>query len=393
MALVPDIRAADVRPSEVEAYLRSRSWRFVDEAAHGSLWTPPDDDEDAPQVFVPREPTYADYARRLREALEAVSEVERRPAAAVVRDLLTTVADIIRFGMPFTFPDASVRFGDAMVVLQRAKETMRAAAMSARRPSPIHRSGRTPRQVSEFLNDLRLGLTEPGSYVVPVIAPLGTVEPAPDEAFPRTDEPFGRFVTLRLSAALSAVETALESAREMGDLTPFATAVESGVSSNLCRAVSELTQVTGAAPADDRDRHLSIRVSWSPSRPVTETTRSAFSIARDDGTLLADAADFLKRAEARPRVTLIGQVVRLEREPDEPDGTIGVRGRVDDDREVRILSVPLSPHEYERALHAHDLRLEVTCRGVLERQGTRWRLSSPVEFHAPEALFDERPDR
>lgn len=387
---MPDLTTADVKPAEVEAYLRLKRWRFVDELAHGSVWDAPADADSRSQVFVPREPTFGDYDRRLLEAVQIVSEVERRPAMAVARDLITSVADIVRFGIPHAFPDASIRFGDAMLVFQRAKEAIRAAALATRRPSPIFTSGRTPRQVTAFLNELRLGLTEEGSYVIPVIAPLGTVEPASDEAFARTDEPFGRFVTLRLTTALTAVESALDTARDTGDLSPFAAAVEQGVSSNLCRAISELTKVTETNAVEaSGPGSLAINVHWSPSRLVPETTRSAFTIAHSDGPLLKDAADFLRHAEARPQVRVVGQVVRLEREPDEPDGTIGVRGRVNDEPEVRILAVPLTPSDYEQALHAHDLRLQVTCVGVLERHGTRWRLVPPVTFHAPRPLFDD----
>jgi hypothetical protein len=113
-----------------------------------------------------------------------------------------------------------------------------------------------------------------------------------------------------------------------------------------------------------------------------------FVIAREDASVLQDAAEFLKRAEARPRVTIIGQVVRLEREGDEPDGTIGIRGRLEDQDEERMVVVPLRPQDYERALRAHDRRLEVTCSGVLEHRGTHFRLGEPIEFLAPVVLFE-----
>jgi hypothetical protein len=121
---------------------------------------------------------------------------------------------------------------------------------------------------------------------------------------------------------------------------------------------------------------------------VPEATRSSFLIGREDGPVLADAAEFLKRMELRPRVTIVGQVVRLEREGDEPEGTIGIRGKLADQDEDRMIIVPLQPQDYERALRAHDRRLEVTCSGVLERRGTHLRLADPIEFHAPDVLFE-----
>jgi hypothetical protein len=386
---VTDFSSADVRPAEVEAYLRSRHWSFIQEITHGSLWTAPAADEDV-QVFVPRKPGFGDYDRRLHEVLRAVSEVEARPELEVIRDLIEAAADVIRFRLPFTFPDASVRFSDALTLFQRARDTMRAAALATHHPSPAFAPGANPGQVDAFLSELRLGHTEAGSYVVPVIAPLGTIEPPPDEVVPRTDEPFGRFVTLRLASALSAVEQAVQTARRTNDLLVFAEAVEVGVSANLCTAVSELTRATGAEPTDtERLPSIAINLSWSPSRPVPEETRSEFVIAREDASVLEDAAAFLKRAEARRRVTIVGQVVRLEREHDEPAGSIGIRGQIDDGGDVRMLVVRLSPADYERALHAHDHRQAVTCSGVLERHGTRWRLAEPIDFIAQDSLFQD----
>ena len=127
-----------------------------------------------------------------------------------------------------------------------------------------------------------------------------------------------------------------------------------------------------------------------PPRSRLHLKRSAEApvFAREDASVLQDAADFLRRAVARPRVTILGQVVRLEREGDEPDGTVGIRGRLDDQDEERMVVVPLSPQDYERALRSHDRRLEVSCSGVLERRGTHLRLADPIEFHAPDVLFE-----
>jgi hypothetical protein len=181
--------SSDLRPSEVEAYLKSREWEFLREVAHGTIWVAPPDIDDRLNVFVPRETEFGDYELRLLEVVRAISEAEQRSEQEVIRDLIEASADVIRFRLPFTFPDASVRLADALTLFQRARETLRAAALATQQPRmPAYASGANPRLVEEFLSELRLGHTEPGSYVVPVIAPLGTIEAPPDEVVPRTDD-------------------------------------------------------------------------------------------------------------------------------------------------------------------------------------------------------------
>jgi hypothetical protein len=385
-----ELAPEDLRPAEVHAYLKSRGWHLVRNVSNGSIWSSPPElalDETL-TVFVPENTEFGDYARRLLDVVASVSEAEHRSEGAVVRDLVETSSDVIRFELPFSFPDASVPFADALTLFQRAREAMRAAALAAFRPNvPAYAPGGNPREVESFLRELRLGHTEPGSYVVPVIAPLGTVEAAPEEVVPRTDEPFGRFVTLRLNSALSALESTIGVARETNDVTVFRETVTAGVSANLCEAMSALTRTARAPGSEVEHPAVGIWFSWSPSRAVPEQARDSFAIRSEDSSVLEDAAQLLKRMEIRQRATVVGQVVRLERELDEPEGTIGIRGRVDDGQDERMVVVRLSPHEYERALRAHDLRLEVTCSGVLERRGTHARLVEPIEFIAPDALF------
>src|SRR5262249_39106110 len=147
-----------------------------------------------------------------------------------------------------------------------------------------------------FLDGLRLGHTERGSFVIPVISPLGTVRAPADEVVPRTDEPFGRFATVGLSSALTAVEIALRESRRTDDLRPFANAIADGVSADLCDAIGELTRAGRARDSIDGDSAgaVDIHFSWSPTRPVSPNLRSSFSIGESDVPLLLDAARFLK---------------------------------------------------------------------------------------------------
>jgi hypothetical protein len=116
---VSEFTSSDLRPAEVEAYLRSRNWGFLREVPNGAVWVAPYDVAEDVSVFVPRRTDFADYALRLLEVVRAIGEAERRSEKEIIRDLIDASADIIRFRLSLTYPDASVRFADAMTLFQR----------------------------------------------------------------------------------------------------------------------------------------------------------------------------------------------------------------------------------------------------------------------------------
>jgi hypothetical protein len=375
-----DMALTNVRPGEVEAYLAGRQWNHHSTVESGSVWTAEDDPD--LDVFVPHHRDFADYERRLHDLVRILSAVEKRPEDAVIADLTTVAADVIRFALETTAADSSIPLVSALELFQRARDALRASAQATLDPRPYYTS-RPPARVEAFLEGVRMGQTERGSFVVPVIAPLGTVEGGPDEIVDRTDAPWGRFVTAKLAGALAAVEAAVIATRTQDELIPFVEHVQEGVNANLCTALSQISLITTDEEANTRG--VGLTFSWARTRPLATPQRSVFSFAKADAPILADAAEFLKTLVPRRGVHVAGYVVRLERMEGESEGVIGIRGVVDS--EERTVAVPLGPTDYARAIHAHEQGLPVSASGVLERRGTHTALAEPIEFQAPEPLF------
>jgi hypothetical protein len=373
-----------IRSSEVEAYLLSRDWRKIDSVDIGTVWISPDDR--AIDVFVPRRSDFGDYVRRLTDLIGDLSDYEARPESEILSDFVLTTADVIRFRLTSTFEDNTITLDEGVDLFERARETLRAAAWATIERQPFYVS-KPPPMVSAYLESVRLGQTEAGSYVVPIITPLGTTEPMPDEVVGREDEPFGRFVSVTFANSLAALELSLQAVRSSGELTPFADAVSSGVSANLCDAIGQLASSVRAGGGSRAavEHAVSIDFSWSVARPVRADVRSDYSISDGDSSLLRDAAEFLRALVPHRRVTVVGKVVRLERGAGQSDGTIAIRGAIESGE--RVVEVKLRASDYARAIHAHEAGVEVTCSGVLERRGNYSYLSGPVEFTTPPTLF------
>jgi hypothetical protein len=214
---------------------------------------------------------------------------------------------------------------------------------------------------------------------------LGTTEAGPGEIVDRSDPPFGRAVTSRLAYSLVALDSSLDAAKSHGDLSVFRDSVEAGVSADLCNAIGAIAEVGREREKDAGRNDVEISFAWSGARPVAEKMPTRFSVERSDSSVLRDASNYLRSLSPRPSVTITGRVVRLERKEDESEGSIGIQGLIEGER--RVVTVVLKPADYARAIHAHELGLDVTCTGVLERS-THSRLEEPIEFIAPDTLFD-----
>jgi hypothetical protein len=73
---------------EVVRYLEAAGWRRQEPVTwQGVGWWSQPGDEDEREVLVPLAPGFRDEARRLREAVRTLAEVEGRPASEVARDI------------------------------------------------------------------------------------------------------------------------------------------------------------------------------------------------------------------------------------------------------------------------------------------------------------------
>ena len=73
-------------PAAVAAYLTAGGWTRARERNTGSVWTRQLDDSGA-TLFLPDDPTYADFALRMGELLTTLAFVEDRSQLAVLVDL------------------------------------------------------------------------------------------------------------------------------------------------------------------------------------------------------------------------------------------------------------------------------------------------------------------
>ena len=351
-----------VSPAALSAYARTAGWTKVDTyGKHSDVFT----GEGLPEIILPRTAHLGDYARVVSMIVEIFAKVADVDELVLYRDLAMADRDVVRVRAVDGDDSGSVAVSDGIDLMSGARDMILAAACSLQGPQPLYRAGAN-REARAYLNRVRLGQTEQGSFAItllsPVIAP--PIQQPLFSALEYGDDPIERQVTRRLADALAATCEATEKTVG-GDAGAFSEAVAHGVSANLCEALVKLIEPFSI---------LDISLVWARTHPMS-TARNVVRFASHDAPILREAARSFRDREPRPDMCLFGVVQRLKRDETDTKGTIALRASIDGQNQV-VVAV-LKQSDYERAIQAHETKSPLVMEGDLERTGQRWRLLNP----------------
>ena len=377
-----------VSPAALAAYARSAGWQRGEiYRVHSNVYA----GRNRPEIIVPRTDSLGDYATAVSRLIAVFAKVADQDELTVYRSLVTGDRDVVRIRVADS-DDGSLGLNEGVDLVTGARDLIRSAACSLSRAQPVYRAGAI-QEARELLEQVRLGQTHQGSFVITVLTPVvpPLVEPVQQELFPELsddilqgdkdrDAPIQRQMTRRLVEALEAARESTEKTMA-GDSDAFAKGVEKGVSANLCDALASLI---GPFPTVD------IGVSWARTRP-SPLPQAIVRFGKADSPILQEAARRFRDRVPREGVHLSGFVQLLKRSETQDDGIIHLTTHIDG--QPQAVRAILEQSDYGRAVQAHKDKAMVTLKGDLERKGQRWWLlngqvesvlSLPDEDAAPE---------
>jgi hypothetical protein len=346
---------------DVRAYLEAQSWSAV--GRYGDVATIFENKNlsgSSFEILLPIQENVADFAARMSDAVTVLSQVEDRDEISVFHDLIKSGFDVVRFRAPNADNAGTIPLQSGVALYDHARDVVVAAANATVKPKRAYR-GNSSDRAKQYLDTLRLGQTEVGSYVLTVLSP---VQPSlitnQASLFPDLDigdEPFSRAVTLTLARSLHATKHAVNEAAATGKLAPFEAAVDFGVSSNLCEAIAKLAQEGSG---------VNISLSWAPVRRGLLSNVN-YTFTEDNARVLSEAAAAFRESEPQSDITIEGFVVALDRKPEEFDGKAKIRGFVDG--KIKTISADFLSPDYKKVVSAHDRKLRVKVDGDLIKRG------------------------
>jgi hypothetical protein len=354
-----------ITPAALVAYARGEGWvRIEPFGIHSDVYAGTQEVE-RPELVIPRTSHLGDYAEVVGKLITYFAQTGNRDELAVYRDLIGADRDVVRVRSRGADDEGSVSIDAGVAIVTHSRDMLLAAACAVRNPQALYRAGAN-KDASDYMQRVRLGQTEQGSFVVTLLAP---VPPQLQTQLDPTwagfaDEPFERQVTRRLMKALQASLSAIEATSIGEGSVAFERAIQQGVSANLCEALAKLIESSEG---------LDVSTTWARTRPTPEARRT-ITFSSDDAKVLQEAARTFRAHRPRPNVQLFGTVHQLKRDQDEVDGLITLKAAIDG--KLQSVKVVLDRANYSLAVTAHEHQLPVLIRGDLERFGQRWQLSS-----------------
>lgn len=388
--------------ARVAQFLATQNWTVQSDLGYAQVWSEPGViNKSVQRILVPKDSKLDDYELRLSQALTRISETYAWTLADLAEQIAAVSADLFFVRVDQHMADGTIPLRQATTLLEGIDDMIRSAALTAANPLSTGR-GRIPALVNDFLNDdVRMGHTKRGSFIITVAARLDTPadlrpppnrETAAENAEVRKPVSFTRQVMTTLARTLEMTKQVAESSSYSPD---FEKAVEVGMRLPLVKALQSMGSGEGL-------RSLDMSFEWAPIEPQKEIVSSKIDMTRETVLLLENVSDRLVRKEPPKQVTITGPVVELRRGVDagsdgDGEGAGEVVLRADIDGSWRKVGVALSGVDYDSAIEAHREKFPLTVSGVLEKSGRSWVLKGPIldtsfiEFRASQTASEADP--
>jgi hypothetical protein len=347
--------------ADIRTYLAATGWRRQPVRwTSASVWA----DAAGREVLLPSRDGMGDGELRVRQALDALAAAEERPRDEIARDIASPLVDTQSYRtFPDGVPDGLTTLTGGLRALGGVRSMIEAAARAVVDGPHVAFSGAAPKSVGDLLDELQLGPSLSGSYVLTVRVPLGGSQPGTGG-----DTPLARRMLLQLHDAVVAVRDAALSAAPSGRLEAFDGTVTEGVSADLCEALSDL-----GGPA--REQPFAVTFRWARGLPA-ELPATTVRFEAGMGGVIHDAAQRLSRLDAFGDATVTGVVDSLHDSPARGDRwRVKVRGELVTGRGTRArrtIWVRLDRQSaYDRAIAAHRGLRRVRATGALSRVSGR----------------------
>ncbi|MEV0066109.1 hypothetical protein [Amycolatopsis sp. NPDC050768] len=379
----------EISPQAVASYLGTSGWDLEVTDPARQVWSLREGGHVEAELFLPLDPTYADFKRRFDISLQKLRRFYDWDSFQLATKVLSARSDLlfIRADQIVRYDSIPIKQAEQLIV--GASQMMTAAAWSTLEKRPSF-SGHKPETVRNFIEDeVRMGHTQRGSFVLTILTRLGDEDLSnnPQEGHPgantvasadhRTGQtedsptdspqdaatatawtPFPRRVMSTLATALKQTSTLVS-----GKSVPHALdeSVDVGVNAMLCDSLQEMSQFAGL-------RALDLSFQWAPAVPQESTEVNQVVFEKDTLLNVRTLSDRLKARSEIRRITVYGRVTKLERpegaeDPDE--AIVTVRGDLERNYE-RVFRVTLSGESHRIAIRAYRERTPIVITGDVD---------------------------
>jgi hypothetical protein len=361
-----------IEPQNFTVYLESKGWHKQRENGDiYSIWNIQLEDE--VELLLPLKPNFRDYPQLVFEALKVLELIENRSQLDIFKDLKNILSDVIQIRVDNpNIVNGNIPIYEGVKLFEAARKLMYSAASAT-----IYRKPRFSgilSDVKNYMNKILIGQTEPGSYIVNIISPIGQSE----------ESSFKRRVSQTLFQSLNYL-TFPENSRE----NFLEGAIQEGISANLCDAVLSIGDFIG-------EQGIDFNLRWSklinfpsdvPSHVIV-TTQALPAIENVKQRLKTKNITSYTRKITQETIQIPVQDEQYDNSSlmklDEIEGLVTelkwsggndipkVTLKIGEEDEKREIIVELNKSDYFKAISANLSQRLVLCYGRLVQEDDKW---------------------
>lgn len=324
----------------LQQYLEQQGWHKVKENDVLSIWNKVENPSLAALLRLPNITSHATdnveftliALRKLADYLNSSVTLivqaiyDSKPVAQLGQISIRVIADDVKNGQ--------IAFHDGIELFKSTKRLVENFAKSTWKKSAQFSSYK-PDNVLEFMNTVKLGQTQQGSYVVNVYYPIEQPTVSDEALLPTTS--FSELVSQNMASGLAALSSYLSgennAPKSAGDF------VQKGISTNLCGTLISLS---------GKNRHRDVEVTLHASHKQEEN--QIFLLPKNKVKRIASISEQLAKDEYwLENFTLVGKVI----ERHSLSGGIEEGGRITVKAEIfgkgRNIHIELCPEDYKLA--------------------------------------------
>jgi hypothetical protein len=372
---------------QLRAYLQFHGWTHHAPGQAGTLWH-----KEETRLGVPFE---ADDVL-MRGIVDRLARFVGQPPQVMARAIRYLLFDVayLRAANDYRITD-TIPLDAAARIISSGRMMLRAAATTARYER-AQIGGSYSKLGDDVVRESRMGHTERGSFIIPVLVPLPAPS-SPDEHEPHLfddhtstgvhrslPEPFERRVVRTFAQSMQAVHDIIIEPGTDPSTDQIHELVYRGVSREFCSALAGVLDEQAVAIFETR-------IDWAPAVSPPTTMPRNVSIDSESVDLVKRVADKLRQQKVVPRQVFSGTIVQLRHEQDDPFAEIAIatirRGRP---AEIRVR---LTLEQYRQAWEWHSAGRAVLVEGTARRTpGKPSIVDQPIRCHPVDEMLLEGTD-
>lgn len=332
-------------------YLETHGWRIDFEHPYSVIWRKFKGEQFIGEIALPKEET-ADKQESLALALQRLTEYENISPNLMLSKIMNQHNDLISIRVVGkSVQDGTIPLNDGVKLFEKTQNLISAIALSAKKKKSFFRNRSKDKDILAFMDQIRLGQTQVGSYIVNLCYPVENIEVKEQNEIIEAIS-FSRSVTHNLLNSLNKLKEKTKNYDQ--NPTVFASLIPEGVSHNLCDAIVGLS-----GTQKQRTVEISLQAGQIRDDSITSDFKIAFTPAEID--VVEAASKYYQGEYALPHYEVTGKIVELHSRNLSEGGYINVPCKIDN-KTVKI-RVDLTPEQYQTATEAHKTEKQVRCKG------------------------------